>query len=108
MLSIIFTIYITISLLNLFVVLLDMTLRNLGVLPRIDVFKILNEINDMVEGIEDEKLRNMIANFFDRCLTEPIYAIMMTISLCFFPVLNIFLLKSQYDTLVNGFKGVRD
>jgi hypothetical protein len=96
----IFTIYIVISLACILTVFTQVLLSWLGVIPRVDVFKMLNDLHDKLQSIEDEKVREVIMNLVDAIVTNPIYAIVFILTISFLPLFNIFVLKVYIEDLV--------
>jgi hypothetical protein len=104
MFSILFNFYLNLSLICILTTFLPLIMTKLNIGNNPDVWKLLKEIQESIEAIEDENIRVKMTNFMNVMIEFPENAIMFMIAMSCLPILHIFVLKSNIKVLFDRFK----
>lgn len=93
--SFLISITLIVGVLNLFLALLDLFLKQIGVIPRVNLFKEMNDMHNVISDIKEDRLRNVVFNVVETSLTNNIVGMMVILTLYFCPVINLMVFKAQ-------------
>lgn len=57
-----------------------------------DPFKLMNELNNLIEGISDPKLKNFYNNLYNASINNPFNILIYELIAAFIPIFHIFLM----------------
>ena len=103
MFSIILNLYINISFICIFLYIIEMMLNNLHIGNVPDVWKMLRELQQSLDEIENEQVKLFINNLINACIEFPINSLILIIVLSFIPVFNLLVILSLLKSLKNRF-----
>lgn len=96
----IINLYITISLICLFLNAFEMMLIRLGYGDRPDPFEVMKEMQELLDSMEEGKMKNFILNITDACVDNPTNVMIIMMLLSFAPIINIFVILSTLKSLL--------
>ncbi len=69
-----------------------------------DPFELMNSMNEMLDSIEDEKMKRVIATFLDRAVENKAVCYAFLFLLCALPILNIFVIIMLIRSIISNHK----
>lgn len=96
----IINLYVTISLVCLFLNAFDIMLTKMGIGPKQDPFEIMKEMQELLDDMEEGKFKNFIVNITDACVDNPANVMIIMMLLSFAPLINLFVILSTIKSII--------
>lgn len=96
----IINLYFTLSLICLFLNAFEMMLTRLGIGPRPDPWEVMKEMQELLDDMEEGKMKNFMINLTDACVDNPANVMIIMMLLSFAPLIHILVILSTIKSLL--------
>lgn len=103
MFTIITNLYINISFFCIFLYIIEMMLTHFRIGNMPDVWKMLRELQESLDEMENEKLKTFMNNLINSCIEFPINSIILVVVLSFVPIFHLLVIWSLLKSLKERF-----